>query len=62
MKQLMCQQFVLDYYQEGMLMKLYSLSQDELCVSDYMHEFETLMIHCDINKPREHTIARFITG
>ncbi|XP_074297308.1 uncharacterized protein LOC141628014 [Silene latifolia] len=50
-----------DYEQEQYLM-LTSLSQGNLSVTDYIKEFERLIMVCDLEEREEMQIARFIKG
>ncbi|XP_074293000.1 uncharacterized protein LOC141619880 [Silene latifolia] len=50
-----------DYEQERYL-KLTSLSQRNLSVTDYIKEFEILIMVCDLEEREEMQIARFIKG
>ncbi|XP_074305230.1 uncharacterized protein LOC141640277 [Silene latifolia] len=50
-----------DYEQEQYL-KLTSLSQGNLSVTDYITEFERLIMVCDLEEREEMQIARFIKG
>ena len=43
-------------------MKYFSFKQGNLSVADYTHEFEFLMLQCDINDLERQTIARYTGG
>ncbi|KAF2302891.1 hypothetical protein GH714_010346 [Hevea brasiliensis] len=55
-------QFVPEYYKQELYIKLQSLRQGEMCVNDYVKEFEMLMLRCDVREPQEQTIAHFLGG
>ena len=62
MKRLIEKRFVPQYYKQELFIKMQTLRQGGFCVEDYIKEFEMLMICCDLQKPQEQTIARFISG
>ena len=43
-------------------MKYFSFKQGNLSVAEYTHEFEFLMLKCDIKEPKPQTIACYIVG
>ena len=42
--------------------QLHNLTQGNLNVEEYTHEFEKLKIQCDIQEPKEQTIVRYLEG
>ena len=62
MKRLMKHRFVPDYYKQELLMDLQSLRQGKRSIGEYVKEFETLMVRCDIQESTFESIARFING
>ena len=51
-----------DYYKQEVLMELQSIRQGKRSIEEYVKEFETLMVRCDISKSSCESIARFING
>lgn len=49
-------------FREELHLKLYTLRQEKESVIDYIRKFEKLVIHCNVPKPMEHTIAWFFRG
>lgn len=62
MKRVMHRRFVPDYYKQELYRKFITLRQGGLSVEDYLQEFETLKLRCDVNEPEEQTISRFVSG
>ncbi|XP_057999074.1 uncharacterized protein LOC131177914 [Hevea brasiliensis] len=51
-----------DGLDDELYIKLQSLRQGEICVEDYVKEFEMLMLRCDVREPQGQTIAHFLGG
>ncbi|XP_031404630.1 uncharacterized protein LOC116213728 [Punica granatum] len=49
-------------YKQDIFSRLYNFKQEELTVEEYTAEFEHLMMKCDLVKPEEQTIARYLGG
>ena len=62
MKREIQKKFIQDTYQQEVYLKYFSFKQGNLFMADYTHEFEFLMLKCDIKKPEPQTIARYIGG
>ena len=54
--------FIQDTYQQEVYLKYFNFKKGNLFVADYTHEFEFLMLKCDIKEPEPQTIARYIGG
>jgi len=49
-------------YVQDLYCQLHSLNQRNLSVTEYTREFEKLVIKCDLQKPEEQTIVRYLGG
>ena len=49
-------------YVQDCYSQLYHLDQGNLSVEEYTHEFEKLVIMCDLHQPEEQTIVRYLGG
>ncbi|KAI0512359.1 hypothetical protein KFK09_012998 [Dendrobium nobile] len=52
--------YLTNQYQQDLFLRLHRLHQHQLSVEEYVEEFEQLSLKCDLNKPAENTIARFM--
>lgn len=62
MKKVLKKKFLPDNYRQDAFLKFHNYKQKDLSVDDYTVEFEYLMLRCDILKPEEQTIARYLGG
>ena len=58
----MNRRFVPEYYKQELYLRMQGIRQGGMSVEDYVKEFETLAIRCELTEPQEQTIARFLGG
>jgi len=61
-KTLMNKQFLLESYKQDIYNRIFSLRQNNMSVSEYMREFEQLLLTGGIHEPQKQTVARFLNG
>ena len=49
-------------YVQDCYSQLHNLTQGNMSVEEYTHEFEKLLIKCDIQEPKDQTIVRYLGG
>ena len=47
-------------YLQDCYSQLHNLTEGNMSVEEYTHEFEKLLIKCDIQEPEEQTIVRYL--
>ena len=57
MKRELQKRFVQDTYQQEVYLKYFSFKQGNLSMVEYTHEFEFLILKCDINELEPQTIT-----
>ena len=62
LRKLLRRRFVPTGHKQGFFIKLASLKQDNSPVDEYITEFESLTLRCEMEEGREKKIARFIAG
>ena len=62
MKKLMTKRFILKNYKQELYIRLLWLQQQNLTIKDYVREFKTLMLKCNLHEPQEQTMVRFLVG
>ena len=62
MKSKLKARFLSPTYVQDCYSQLHNLTQGNLNVEEYTHEFEKLIIKCDLQQPEEQTIIRYLGG
>jgi len=62
MKSKLQARFLPSTYVQDNYMLFHHLTQGKMNVEEYTHEFEKLMIKCDIHEPEEQTMVRYLGG
>jgi len=58
----MNRKFLPESYKQDIYNRMFSLKQNNLSVSEYMREFEQLLLRSGMHEPQEQTVARFLNG